>query len=140
MIEPQAIADILGIRDEVRTVTDLDGAVSRGLSKQSVLRVVTRIAPNVKEARALRDKVIPSATWKRTKGRLSVHVSERTERLARVLAAAEYTWDDPEQARLWMNQPHPELGGRTPLSVATTELGARNVEDVLDKLFYGIPA
>jgi len=139
MIEPEAIADILGIQGEVHTVADLDGAVSRGLSKQSVVRVVARIALNDRAARALRDLVIPSATWKRTKGRLSIQVSERTERLARVMAAAEYTWDDPDQARTWMNQPHSELAGRTPLSVASTELGARAVEAVLDKLFYGLP-
>ena len=139
MIEPEAIADILGIQGEVHTVADLDGAVSRGLSKQSVVRVVARIALNDRAARALRDQVIPSATWKRTKGRLSIQVSERTERLARVMAAAEYTWDDPDQARTWMNKPHSELAGRTPLSVATTELGARAVEEVLDKLFYGLP-
>jgi putative toxin-antitoxin system antitoxin component (TIGR02293 family) len=140
MIAAGAIANILGIQDDVRTVADLDGAVSRGLSKQAVVRVVSRIALNEKGARALRDQVVPSATWKRTKGRLSVHVSERAERLARVMAAAEYTWDDAEQARIWMNEPHPELGGRTPLATATTELGARTVETVLDKLFYGLPA
>jgi putative toxin-antitoxin system antitoxin component (TIGR02293 family) len=139
MIEPEAIADILGIQGEIHTVADLDGAVSRGLPKQSVVRVVARIALNDRDARALRDQVIPSATWKRTKGRLSIQVSERTERLARVMAAAEYTWDDPDQARTWINQPHSELAGRTPLSVATTELGARAVEEVLDKLFYGLP-
>ena len=139
MIEPEAIADILGIQGEVHTVADLDGAVSRGLSKQSVVRVVARIALNDRDARTLRDQVIPSATWKRTKGRLSIQVSERTERLARVMAAAEYTWNDPDQARTWMNQPHSELAGRTPLSVASTELGARAVEAVLDKLFYGLP-
>src|ERR1039458_4347 len=77
---------------------------------------------------AVQDQGFPSATWKRTKGRLSVHVSERAERLARVMAAAEYTWDDADRARIWMNAPHSELGGRTPLAAATTELGARTVE------------
>jgi putative toxin-antitoxin system antitoxin component (TIGR02293 family) len=65
--------------------------------------------------------------------------SERTERLARVLAHAEYAWDDREQARDWMNKPHRELQDRSPLEVARTELGARRVEDLLDKLFYGLP-
>ena len=87
---------------------------------------MTRVALNHREARQLRDRVVPSATWKRAKGRVSGHASERVERLARVLAAAEYTWMDQEQARAWVNQPHPELGGQTPLSVAATELGARD--------------
>ena len=107
--------------------------------KESVVRVVSRIALNDKGARALRDQVVPSATWKRTKGRLSVHASERAERLARVMATAEYTWAMRIRRRVWMNQPDSELGGRTPLAAATTELGARTVETVLDKLFYGLP-
>ena len=142
MISPHAIAGLLGLegRDQVRTVADLDLIIAQGLPKQAVLRVIARVALNTRDARSLRDQVVPSATWKRTKGRLSSRVSERTERLARVLAAAEYTWDDSEQARIWMNRPHPELGGRTPLAAAATELGARSVEDLLEKLFYGLPA
>ena len=140
MIAPRAIADILGLQNDVQTMAELDDAIASGLSKQSVVRVVSRIALSLKDARTIRDQVVPPATWKRTKGRISLHASERTERLARVLAAAEYTWDDPKQARAWMNQPHPELQGRTPLVVAKTELGARSVEAILDKLFYGLPA
>lgn len=119
---------------------DLEKAITLGLSKEAVIRVVTRVSLNARDAKLLRDRVVPSATWKRTKGRLSWHTSERVERLARILATAEYVWDDQEQARTWVNQPHPELGGKTPLAVATTELGARVVEDLLDKLFYGLPA
>lgn len=70
---------------------------------------------------------------------VAVHESEKTERLARVLAAAEYVWDDRDQAREWMNKPHRELDGRTPLNVARTELGARRVEDLLDRIFFGLP-
>lgn len=109
MIAPGAIAKILGIQDEVRTVADLDGAVSCGLTKQSVVRVVSRIGLNDKGARAPRDQVVPSATWKRTKGRLSVHASERAERLARVMATAEYVGrygssaglDESAALRIW---------------------------------------
>ena len=140
MVPTETIADVLGIPGNIRSVVDLDLAIARGLGKESVTRVVARLTTDRKQARALRDRVVPLATWKRTKGRLSAHLSERTERLARVLATAEYTWDDSEQARLWMNRPHPELGGRTPVDVAATELGARAVEDLLDQLFYGIPA
>jgi uncharacterized protein (DUF2384 family) len=38
--------------------------------------------------------------------------SEKTEWLARVLAAAEYVWDDREKAREWMSKPHRELNGQ----------------------------
>jgi putative toxin-antitoxin system antitoxin component (TIGR02293 family) len=140
MIEATSIAEILGIRARVTTLADLDGAVSRGLEKRSVVRLVSRLTLTDREARALRDQVIPLATWKRTRGRLSRQASERTERLARVTAQAEYVWDDKKLAREWMNKPHPELDGRTPVAAAATELGARSVEYILNCLFYGLPA
>ncbi len=83
--------------------------------------------------------IVPEATLKR-RIRLSPAEGERTERLARVIAAGEYTWDDRADAREWLTKPHPELGKRTPLESAATELGTRQVEDLLDRIFYGIPA
>ncbi len=140
MIATEAVAGILGIEQDVHSVADLDRAILHGLDKKSVVRVVSRIALNERDARTLRDQVVPSATWKRTNGRLSRQASERTERLARVMAHAEYVWDDLDLAREWMNKPHPELDGRTPLAAAATELGARSVEYILNCLFYGLPA
>ena len=72
--------------------------------------------------------------------RLSVEESEKTERLAGVLAAAEYVWDDRDLAREWMSRPHRELGDHAPLETARTELGARRVEALLEKLYFGLPA
>ncbi len=39
-----------------------------------------------------------------------------------------------------MSAPHRELGGKTPIEAARTEIGARRVEAVLNKLFFGLPA
>lgn len=139
MIEPQSIAEILGLGAAIRTVSELESAVSAGLPKRSLERLSARLYEDRRVAGAYKFKVVPQATWKRRTKRLSVDESERTERLARVLAHAEYVWDDLDQAREWMSKPHRELGDRTPLDVARTELGARRVEDVLDKLFYGLP-
>jgi uncharacterized protein (DUF2384 family) len=38
------------------------------------------------------------------------------------------------------NTAHPLLGGNKPLDVAMTELGARRVEELLWRLFYGMSA
>jgi putative toxin-antitoxin system antitoxin component (TIGR02293 family) len=56
-----------------------------------------------------------------------------------VVAAAEAVWEDAEDARKWLTTPHPELGNRKPIEYALTELGARQVETVLDRLQYGLP-
>jgi putative toxin-antitoxin system antitoxin component (TIGR02293 family) len=110
-----------------------------GLPKRSLERLSARLFDDPKVASAYKFKVVPQATWKRRTKRLSIDESERTERLARVLAHAEYVWDDRDRAREFLSKPHRELGNSSPVEVARTELGARRVEDLLDKLFYGLP-
>jgi putative toxin-antitoxin system antitoxin component (TIGR02293 family) len=139
MIAPESIAEILGLGASIRTVGELELAVSKGLPKRALERLSARLYEDRRSASAYKFKVVPQATWKRRNKRLSVDESEKTERLARVLAAAEYVWNDREKAREWMSKPHRELNGQTPLEVARTELGARRVEDLLDKLYFGLP-
>jgi putative toxin-antitoxin system antitoxin component (TIGR02293 family) len=139
IIAPESIAEILGLGASVRTVGELELAISEGLPKRALERLSARLYEDRRIASAYKFKVVPQATWKRRSKRLSVDESEKTKRLARVLAAAEYVWDDREKAREWMSKPHRELNGRTPLEVARTELGARRVEDLLDKLHFGLP-
>ncbi|WP_130418413.1 MbcA/ParS/Xre antitoxin family protein [Edaphobacter modestus] len=62
-----------------------------------------------------------------------------TERIARTLAKAEYTFRDTEEARIWMAKPHPELGNQAPEDVARSEDGARRVEDILGAIVFGLP-
>jgi putative toxin-antitoxin system antitoxin component (TIGR02293 family) len=139
MIAPESIAEILGLGASVRTVGELELAVSQGLPKRALERLSARLYEDRGIANAYKFKVVPQATWKRRSKRLSVAESEKTERLARVLAMAEYVWDDRGKAREWMSKPHRELNNETPLEVARTELGARRVEDLLDKLYFGLP-
>jgi len=140
MIAPESIAEILGLGAAIRTVHQLESAVSAGLPKRSLERLSARLYEDRRVASAYKFKVVPQATWKRRSKRLSVEESERTERVARVLAAAEHVWDDRDQAREWMSKPHRELNGQSPIEAARTELGARRVEDLLDRLYFGLPA
>jgi putative toxin-antitoxin system antitoxin component (TIGR02293 family) len=84
-------------------------------------------------------RVVPAATYKR-RHRLKLVESEKTERLARVIALAEMLWDDEAEARRFLSTPHPELNGRKPIEAALTELGARQVEDIVNRALYGLPA
>jgi putative toxin-antitoxin system antitoxin component (TIGR02293 family) len=70
---------------------------------------------------------------------LKLYGSEKTERLARVIPLAELLWDDVEAAQGFLNAPHPELQNRTPLDIASTELGARQAEDLVMRAIYGLP-
>jgi len=137
VVEISRIAEILGVR--ANSISDLSHKVEQGLPKKALIRVVNRVSLKRGEAGKFLVEVVPPATFKR-RIRLSLQESERTERLARVIASAEYVWDDRNDAREWLTTPHPELGNKTPLQAALTELGARQVETVLDKILYGLPA
>jgi putative toxin-antitoxin system antitoxin component (TIGR02293 family) len=142
MIHPERIAEVMGgvaiLGQEVRSFQDLESSVSGGLPKLALRRTLERVYLTAGDVRQAIYRVVPEATFKR-RTRLSRAEGERTERLARVIAAAEYVWDDADDAREWLMKAHPELDGRTPLQAAETELGARRAEWVLDAIFYGLP-
>jgi putative toxin-antitoxin system antitoxin component (TIGR02293 family) len=143
MIEVKRIAEVLGGRSvlgkNVSSVEDLEELVGEGLPKASLRIVCKRVFRAPGEANRCLYRVIPEATFKRRRVRLRVVESERTERLARVVAAAEAVWEDQDDAREWLTKPHPELEGRSPVETALNELGARRVEFLLDQLQYGLP-
>ncbi len=143
MIHPDKIADVMGgtaiLGRRVRSVGDLEKTISLGLPKRALRITVERVYLSTGEVRRAMFRIVPEATFKR-RTRLTQGESERTERLARVIAAAEHAWNDREDAREWLTKPHPELGKLSPLESAATELGARRVEELLDRIFYGIPA
>ena len=63
-----------------------------------------------------------------------------SQRLACLFAMVRAVWQDDAEAQRFMNTPHPELSGRTPLESATTESGARDIEKVIQRGLGGLPA
>jgi putative toxin-antitoxin system antitoxin component (TIGR02293 family) len=139
LVSPQLIADVMGLPQRIRSLSDLADAVRSGLPKSALRASASRLFPTAAAQTELIHSVIPEATFKRRKDLLKPDESERTERLARVIATAQYVWDDDEDARRFLITPHSELAGQRPVDVALTELGARQIEELLWKLFYGLP-
>jgi putative toxin-antitoxin system antitoxin component (TIGR02293 family) len=71
-------------------------------------------------------------------GRLSLEISDRLLRLARILALAEDTLGTAAKAAHWITTPNRALGDDTPLSLLDTDLGAREVEATLGRLASGV--
>lgn len=132
------VEEILGLKPTKRGIAGLAAEVQKGLPRNALIRVIARSGVTGKARLALMHGVVPSATFKR-RTRLKLPESEKTERLARVIALAETLWDDAEAAQRFIVTPHPELENRTPLECAQTELGARQVEDVVMRAIYGLP-
>src|SRR5262245_61123572 len=135
MMEPRHIGEVLGgrrvLRKSLNSLMELSAAVERGLPKTALRHVAGRVFDSAADQRTIMHRVVPEATYKRRHNRLSPSESARTERLARVVAMAEDVWEDRDQARRFLTTPHPEIGGKTPLDAALTELGARQAEEVM---------
>ena len=61
------------------------------------------------------------------------------KRLARLTAMANLVWENEDDARAFMNEPHPLLDGKSPIEMAESELGSRRVEKLLIKLEHSLP-
>jgi putative toxin-antitoxin system antitoxin component (TIGR02293 family) len=140
LVSPEAIAEVMELHPVPHTLAELEARVRAGLPRSALRAGVEQATGSAEARRALLAQIIPEATYKRRRERLSLDESEKAERLARVVATATYVWDDPDDARQFLGAPHPLLEGRAPLQVALTELGARRVEELLWQLFYGLPA
>lgn len=83
---------------------------------------------------------ISKATLHRRKasGRLDPAESDRVLRFARLMGRAVEVLESEENARLWLMAPQVGLGGAVPLEYAETEVGAREVEDLLGRIEYGV--
>jgi len=83
---------------------------------------------------------ISKATLHRRKldGRLAPEESDRVIRFARLMGKAVTVFETEENARLWLSSPQVGLGGAIPLDYAGTEIGAREVEDLLGRIEYGV--
>lgn len=111
-----------------------------GIPKADASLLFKRVACNSSlPAGKLRAKLIPDSSWKRAGKRLGPQASQTTARVNHILSVAQHIWGDEADATAWLNTPHPELQGATPLSLLKTEAGGRAVETLLAALEYGFP-
>jgi len=83
---------------------------------------------------------IPERTLARRRrdGRLSSDESERVLRLERLFSLTVAMLRDEERARTWLKTPKRALGNKTPLGYAETEVGAREVENLIGRIRHGV--
>ena len=140
MIPASEIAEVMGgtrvLRRRVRTRKDLSDMIAHGIPKAALDALVTQIVDSSRR-RELTYRIVPRATYQR-RAVLNPDHSQRAERIARVFAIARAAWKDDEKARRFMVTPHRELDDATPLDAAMTELGARHVEEVIERGLDGL--
>ena len=138
---PSGIAALLGGRKVLGAVTDGANfleAVRHGLPYAS-LEVLTRnLGRELGDVGAVVG--IPPRTLARRKHQrvLSPVESDRLYRLAYIAHVAAATLGGLAPSRVWLSRPNRALGGVSPLSLLDTDIGCRQVEDLLTRLNHGI--
>jgi putative toxin-antitoxin system antitoxin component (TIGR02293 family) len=122
-----------------RRIDDLIHEVRRGLSFRTLESLSSESGISVSELSSVLD--IPDRTLARRKaaGRLARDESERLLRISGIFEkAVELFNDDVAEAVAWLRRPRRALANHTPLAYAGTELGAREVENLIGQLEYGV--
>jgi putative toxin-antitoxin system antitoxin component (TIGR02293 family) len=72
-------------------------------------------------------------------GRLQPDESDRLLRLSRLVGLALQLFEGSlEEARSWLRTPNRALGEASPLEFATTDVGTREVEQLIGRLEHGV--
>jgi putative toxin-antitoxin system antitoxin component (TIGR02293 family) len=127
----------LGLK--VSNSADLIQQVERGFSFKALQTFGERSGISVSQIAVLLG--IPERTLARRKssGRLNWEESERLLRLSAVYEDALQLFEgDSVSSMAWLTSSQKALGSQTPLVHARTEIGAREVEDLVGRLEHGV--
>ena len=81
---------------------------------------------------------IATVQRRKLQGRLDSEESDRVMRFARLMGKAVSVFGNDEDARQWLGSAQFGLGGAVPLDYAKTEVGAREVENLLGRIEHGV--
>ena len=121
----------------LRSEIDLEAAIREGFPQGVVEEVMHAAGLTLNELATSLDLSARSLQRRRRQGKLARFESDRLYRLARIIALAKHYLGDDEKGTRWLRRPNRALGGRTPLELIDTELGARAVENVLGRIAFG---
>lgn len=142
MVTAERIAETLGgprvLKRKSPTLEELHAQLRSGLPYSALEAVASGFDIGKEELIAVLH--LPARTLARRKRekRLRADESDRLFRLGRIAALAEEVLASREKATRWLHQPNRALGNAAPLRQLDTDLGARQVEDLLLRIAHGV--
>ncbi|HEV2856430.1 MAG TPA: antitoxin Xre/MbcA/ParS toxin-binding domain-containing protein [Thermoanaerobaculia bacterium] len=133
------IVEALGGRSRpVNSPEDLKDWIREGLPFESLEFVMERFGFSREEVSTALD--LPARTLARRKQEQRLHrdESDRLFRLVRIASQAAEVLGGDQKASRWLHAPNRALGGRPPLELLDTDLGSRQVEEVLGRIEHGV--
>ena len=89
----------------------------------------------------LLEVIIPARTLKHRRQRkepLNLDESDRLARVARLYELAVKVFGDADKARRWLSKPKERFQERSPVEMMRTELGGRQIEEMLYQIDEGV--
>jgi putative toxin-antitoxin system antitoxin component (TIGR02293 family) len=111
----------------------------KGLAFRTVERFQKNTGLSTSDLAEVVDIKMRTLHRRKEQGRLEPGESDRLLRIARIFGKAlELFEGDADAARQWLSTAQAALGGEKPLALAKTDLGAREVEALVDRLEHGV--
>ncbi len=126
------------LNEQELTVTEVIKEIENGLPLSAFIAIRDELGLTDRElAEVIR---VPKSTLavRKKRGKFSFEESERLYRLQRLVEKAIDVFGDLEMAQKWLKDKAYGLGDVPPLDFAKTELGAREVENLLGRIEHGV--
>ena len=134
---PNAHVVLLGL--SAFDTSDLVDAIQKGFRYQTFERLRRNIALPVETLMALIGIPRRTLTRRKLQGRFAPEESDRLVRASRVYSKALQLFDgDSAAASRWLTTAQRGLGGTVPVVLSGTDVGAREVERLIDRLEHGV--
>lgn len=129
--------DLLGVA-RPRRGSDSRAIVRRGLPFTAVQALSKQLGLSTQDLGDVLGIPRRTVARRRIARQLTPAESDRLYRFAHVVALAQHVLGDMAKARAWLLAPNRALGGESPVALLDTDVGTRQVEDVLQRINYGI--
>jgi putative toxin-antitoxin system antitoxin component (TIGR02293 family) len=137
LFQPPLPGRILGLK--AKSSGELIRQVRRGFSFHALLDLESRSGVPLTDIASIIGLPPRTLARRKSSGRLSSDESEKLLRLSAIFEqAVELFEGDRSGALKWLTTPKRALENETPLAYSRTELGAREVEDLIGRLEHGV--
>src|SRR5947209_1446232 len=123
---------------EVLSRTELIEAINEGLPSELASELAGALKIRQDELANLLRLTPRTLQRRREEGRLELAESERVWELSRLISRATEVLETKEGAISWLKSPIQALGWKSPLALAQTAVGLREVENVLGRIEHGV--
>ena len=123
---------------ELPTSAQMRDRINDGLPFSSLESVRERLHLSVPEAAAVLQMPARTFARRRSSRKLAADESDRLYRLARIAAHAFGVFGTEEKASAWLRRPNRALNHELPMRLLDTDLGSRQIEDLLGRIAHGV--